>query len=262
MGLIQRLNHHVIFSPARWPRREGISRAMALAVITGFLVLRGVQFDQFPQTWSAAVHFYGAFATPAGPVYSHGDIVLLWSIRLAVWLVETGIFLGYLASYVSRVKAVAVADGFMETAFPIIVAGIPVLMSLAPYTLPRWVPFSAPAHVYIYLVVMGLIVSGGLINLIGLLTMRRAFTIMTEARSLVTRGIFGWVRHPLYCGHFIMFFGSLLLRFQVYTVIMFSLFAVGQVIRARTEERKLEQAFPAYKAYQTQTGMFFPKLTR
>jgi len=101
---------------------------------------------------------------------------------------------------------------------------------------------------------------GGLINLIGLWTLRRAFTIMTEARTLVTHGIFRIMRHPLYTGHFIMFLGSLLLRLHLVTVIAYLLFSIGQVIRARMEERKLQLSFPGYSAYKKATGMFFPKL--
>lgn len=181
-------------------------------------------------------------------------------VKLTVWLIETGIFVGYIAAYASRVRAVSVADGFMEVAFPIIVAAIPILISLAPCTLPRWAPLDSPLHPYAYLIVMGLIILGGLINLIGLLTMRRAFTIMTEARTLVTTGIFNRMRHPLYTGHFIMFFGSLLLRLHGYAVVMYLLFAAGQVVRANMEERKLTQVFPEYADYKKGTGMFWPKI--
>jgi protein-S-isoprenylcysteine O-methyltransferase Ste14 len=248
-----------VFAPSQWPYREAVSRCVALCIVGGFIILRIVQFDQFPQTWSSAARFYGSVGSASGPVYSQAAIATLWGIKLAVWLIETGIFLGYLASYLSRAKAVSIADGFMETAFPIIVAGIPVLISMTPYTLPRWAPLTSPKHMYYYLVIMSLIVLGGLINLVGLLTLRRAFTIMTEARTLITRGIFHWVRHPLYSGHFIMFFGSLLMRFHWYTVVMYILFAAGQVIRAKREEHKLEGVFPEYAAYKDRTGMFFPR---
>ena len=257
---IRRLKHRIIFSPSQWPFREGLSRAVALMIVCGFLILRIPQFDQFPQTWTTAYRFYAAFASPSGPLYSTGMIVVLWGVKLMVWAIETGIFLGYLVSYLSRAKVVAIADGFMETAFPIIIAGLPVLISLAPYNLPRWAPYTSPNHVVFYLGIMGLIITGGLINLIGLFTLRRAFTIMTEARTLVTRGLFRYVRHPLYSGHFVMFFASLLLRLHFFTVVLYLLFIVGQVIRARREEYKLQQAFPDYTEYKARTGMFFPKL--
>ena len=107
---------------------------------------------------------------------------------------------------------------------------------------------------------MGLMALGGWINLTGLLTLRRSFTIMTEARELVCRGIFLYVRHPFYLGHFLMFFAGLLLRWHWYNIVLYILFFAGQVVRAKMEERKLSRAFDTYAAYRRRTGMFLPKL--
>lgn len=260
MGPLHRLNHAFIFSPDRWPHREALSRCVALIFIVAFLVLKLVLFDQFPQTKSEVEWFYGMFTTDAGPIYSSAAISLIWKIRVSAWLMEIGVLLGYMASYLSRVRARAIASGFMETAFPIFVAALPVLISFTPYNLPGWAPYDSPNHIYVYLSVMGLIIIGSLINLIGLLTMRRAFAIMTEARALVTNGIFSRIRHPIYCGHFLMFLGSLLLRLHSYTILMYLIFVVGQVIRAKLEERKLKAVFPEYESYCEKTGMFWPKL--
>ncbi|MEJ2041638.1 MAG: isoprenylcysteine carboxylmethyltransferase family protein, partial [Desulfosarcinaceae bacterium] len=83
-------------------------------------------------------------------------------------------------------------------------------------------------------------------------------TIMAEARELVTGGLFRYVRHPLYSGHFIMFLGSLLLRLHPYTLVLYVVFIIGQIHRAHIEERKLQQVFPEYQPYKSKTGMFFP----
>lgn len=260
---LSRADRWLIFEPARWPHRELISRAMALLIILGFLALRVYQFDRFPQSFEDARLFYGSFKTAAGQaLYGPGHIAALWGIRLAVWIVETAIYLGYIASYTSRARAKSIAAGFMETAFPVMVAGTPILLSFMPYSLPTWAPFTSPAHLYFYVGIMALIVVGGAINLIGLLTLRRAFTIMSEARELVVRGIFSRIRHPLYTGHFIMFFGSLLLRLHPVSIVMYLLFCGGQVVRAGIEERKLIQTFPEYTSYKKRTGMFFPRITR
>jgi protein-S-isoprenylcysteine O-methyltransferase Ste14 len=259
----RRMDEWVGFQPARWPHAEVISRIAALAIIAAFLAVRLWQFDRFPQTWSGAYRFYSALMTSAGvPVYSLTEIALLWGLRVTVWLIETGIFIGYIAAYISRVPAKAPARGIMETIFPIVVAGLPVLMAMTPYTLPRWAPPASTGHIGFYLGAMFLMALGGLINLIGLLSLRRAFTIMTEARLLITGGIFRYIRHPLYTGHFIMFLGTLLLRWQWVTLLLYLLFSLGQVKRARLEERKLLDAFPEYGGYQHRTGMFWPRWTR
>lgn len=256
-----KIDQHFIFTPSRWPHRELISRVTALSIIAIFLGLRLHRFDAFPGVLSDAQRFYGAIVLADGThLYSHAKILLLWLIKLSVWLIETLIYMGYIASYASRVRVVAIAQGFMETAYPIIVAGTPVLISFLPYALPRWAPYASQEHMTFYMLIMTLIVAGGLLNLIGLLTLRRAFSIMSEARTLITGGIFSYVRHPLYTGHFIMFFGSLLLRLSWISVVLYLLFVVSQVIRARVEERKMMGAFPDYAVYRKQTGMFFPKI--
>ncbi len=258
-----RVGPSVLFNPACWPHRELISRVAALTIIAFFLVMRIYYFDRFPQSYQDARDFYAAVKAVAGqPVYSQWQIKALWGIKLAVWLIETAIYLGYIAAYASRTKAVQIARGFMETAFPVIVAGLPILISLMPYSLPRWIPYSSSRHMYFYMAITTLTLCGGVINLIGLLTLRRAFTIMSEARELIVHGIFRYIRHPLYTGHFIMFFGSLLLRLQAITIVMYLLFCIGQVVRAKIEERKLKEAFPRYGIYRRRTGMFFPKLFR
>jgi protein-S-isoprenylcysteine O-methyltransferase Ste14 len=260
-GWLDRLDRSVVFQPARWPYREQISRMVAVSIIAVFLGLRLYQFDLFPQRYSDALKFYGAFKTTAGQsLYTTGRIALLWWIKLAVWLVETAIYLGYIAAYASRARAVRIAQGFLETWFPVVVAGIPVLISLMPYSLPRWAPFTSTRHLYFYIGISALILLGGAINFIGLLTLRRAFTIMSEARELITHGIFRYIRHPLYTGHFIMFLGSLLLRLHPVSITMYLLFCIGQTVRAKIEERKLMTAFTEYGAYRRQTGMFFPRL--
>ena len=258
-----RVDRWLIFDPARWPHRETISRVSALTILCLFVLLRIEQFDRFPQAFDDARRFYSRFTNETGgALYGMRQIYLLWGTKLTVWGIETAIYFGYIASYLSRAKAVSVARGIQEVGFPMVVAGLPVLISLMPYSLPEWLPFTSAHHLSFYLIIMGLIAAGGTINLIGLLTMRHAFTIMSEARLLVTWGIFRYVRHPLYAGHFLMFFGSMLLRLHWVSAVLYGLFLMGQVARARIEETKLAGSFDEYVRYQRRTGMFLPKWTR
>lgn len=256
-----RLNSLWIFHPSRWPHAELIGRCVALSAVVAFLTLKLYQFNQFPQTFGRARLFYASLISAQGlPLFSPLEITLIWGARLLVWMAETAILLGYVSAYLTRVKPRDVADGFMETFFPIGVAGIPVIMAMAPARHFLGLSFSSPAYLPVYLFVMGLMALGGWINLTGLLTLRRSFTIMTEARELVCRGIFRHIRHPLYLGHFLMFFAGLLLRWHWYNIGLYMLFFAGQVVRAKMEERKLSRAFEDYADYRHRTGMFFPKL--
>jgi protein-S-isoprenylcysteine O-methyltransferase Ste14 len=256
-----KVDQWVIFNPARWPQRELISRFTALAIIAVILGLRFYHFDRFPQDFQTACHFYSAIKTTAGtPLYSISDIRLLWGVKLTVWIIETAIYFGYIASYASRARVVIIAKGFLEVGFPLLVAGIPLLIFFMPYSLPHWLPVSSTQHLAFYLFIMGLIIFGGIINLSGLFSLRRAFTIMSEARTLITHGAYRFVRHPLYSGHFIMFFGSMLLRLSMATVMLYLFFLAGQVLRAHIEERKLELAFDEFANYRDRTGMFIPRI--
>ena len=258
-----KVDQWVIFNPVNWPLRELTSRVAALTLFAAIIGFRIHNFDRFPQLFDDAYLFYGAIKTAAGtPLYSIGDIRLLWGIKLMVWIIESAIYIGYIASYATRGGVVSIAKGFLEVGFPFLVAGLPFLIFFMPYSLPQWLPFSSTLHFVFFQIIMGLIIFGGIINLVGLITLRRAFTIMSEARTLITHGIFRFVRHPLYTGHFIMFFGSMLLRLSVPTVLLYLLFLVGQVFRARIEERKLELAFADYAIYKDRTGMFMPKIGR
>ncbi|GAB4156990.1 MAG: hypothetical protein Kow00107_06420 [Planctomycetota bacterium] len=262
MKFLLKVNYLRIFDPIWWPYRETVSRICASIVISVFVGRMIYFFDQYPGKFSVFKQWYldNGLTLEAAKA--------LWGLRLSLWSIETGIFVGYLVAYLIRAKAKGVARGFHEVVFPFLIAGIPVVMAMfrvnAPDiagevaqklgTVPQWTQF------WILVTIFGIMVFGGAVNLIGLITMRKAFTIMAEARTLVKHGIFRLVRHPLYAGHFVMFFGSLCLRLYWYTVVMYAVFLVGQYIRARLEEKKLQRVFPDYAEYRAETGMFFPKL--
>jgi protein-S-isoprenylcysteine O-methyltransferase Ste14 len=63
----------------------------------------------------------------------------------------------------------------------------------------------------------------------------------------------------MYLAHFIIFLCVALLRFAPLTLALYAVFIVGQVARARIEERKLTEAFPEYEEYRRRTGMFLPR---
>ncbi len=259
--LIKRCNNLPIFTPSLWPQRELISRLAAIIIVGGFLFMKIYNFDKFPQTFDAIKHFYSSVNKHFSEIlFTPAEIHLLWITRVMTWLIETGILLGYILSYLIRARAIGVAKGFMEVVFPFIIAGIPILISFAPYNLPLRIPYDSEYYGIYYIGVTGLMITGGTINLIGLFTLRRSFAIMSEARQLITSGIYKYLRHPLYTGHFIMFFGSLWMRLHDYTILMYAIFVIGQTLRARIEEKKLAEAFPEYAEFKKTTGMFFPKI--
>jgi len=248
-----------IFDLSRLPHREVLSRICAVFIVIVFLYFKLNSFAEFPGTLENLTRFFFKLNHRHGTVlFSAHDIQLIWTFRLSIWILETSILGGYILAYLFRTRAVSVAKGFMEVLFPFMVSILPILISFAPNNFTEIVPYHSKYYLAAYTVSAALIVTGGAINLTGLLTLKKAFAIMSEARFLVTIGIYKYVRHPLYLGHLIMFLGSLSMRVHGYTLFMYACFVAGQIIRASKEEKKLSEAFPAYAAYQGTTPMFIP----
>jgi len=81
-----------------------------------------------------------------------------------------------------------------------------------------------------------------------------------RAQTLVTGGVFGFVRHPLYASLIWMFYGaSLSYRNWAAALATTLIFVPMMHYRARQEESMLEQRFPGYARYRSRVGRFFPR---
>jgi len=86
----------------------------------------------------------------------------------------------------------------------------------------------------------------------------RNISIIPQVRSLVESGPYRLVRHPLYVGELITFFGVVLARFGIGAIVVFLVLAALQVYRASQEEEILETMFPQYRKYALRTPRFVP----
>jgi protein-S-isoprenylcysteine O-methyltransferase Ste14 len=86
----------------------------------------------------------------------------------------------------------------------------------------------------------------------------RSFSLMPEARKLVTAGPYRIVRHPLYIFEAVASFGVMLQFFSLPTVVIFLGFCFLQFQRMKNEEAVLEMAFPEYQAYKLRTARLIP----
>lgn len=276
---LKRVNYLPIFDPARWPRREFLGRLTGTLICAAFLIHRVLRFSHYtgriPPFLRRLLDGSGVSGFHLGAADWHW---IMWSV---VWVIETGIFAVYILAFTTRSQARSVARGFMEVIFPLSIAALPVLITLTPMNFhDLWPPLLTAAGDYLYAHGMAvfsplfwswepafflfllIVICGGVINLIGLITLRRAFTIMSEAREFIHLGIFRLVRHPLYAGHFVMFFGYLMFHVYGFTLVLYVCFLAGQYLRARIEEAKLIEVFPEYEDYRRSTGMFLPRLRR
>ncbi|HEX9107237.1 MAG TPA: isoprenylcysteine carboxylmethyltransferase family protein, partial [Longimicrobiales bacterium] len=104
---------------------------------------------------------------------------------------------------------------------------------------------------------------GAVVNVAGRVNLGRNWADqITEYRdqSLVQRGAYALVRHPLYASITWMFVGAALIyRNAVLLGATLLVFLPAMVRRARQEERLLEQRFPEYHGYRRRVGMLFPR---
>ena len=86
-----------------------------------------------------------------------------------------------------------------------------------------------------------------------------------QEQKLVTSGVYGWVRHPLYASLIWMFFGASLVYANVVACLMNCvIFLPFMTYRAGLEEAMLAREFSEYEIYKQQVGRFFwkPRLRR
>jgi protein-S-isoprenylcysteine O-methyltransferase Ste14 len=86
----------------------------------------------------------------------------------------------------------------------------------------------------------------------------RNVSVLAQARDVVDRGPYRWVRHPLYVGEIVSSLG-IALAANSYTAIGLWLALCGlQAYRALREEQVLLRALPAYRAYRSRTAALLP----
>lgn len=85
-----------------------------------------------------------------------------------------------------------------------------------------------------------------------------SFSLLPQARRLVTTGPYRYVRHPIYLGGLLITLGEVWLRWSPLVIALNVVFVAAQVVRLRYEEQVLERAFPEYAAYRKRTSALIP----
>jgi len=135
-------------------------------------------------------------------------------------------------------KLAAVLGGFLGVAFLVLpVANIPPALSI----------FSG-----------FLIVTGSAYAIYALAFLGRSFSILPEARRLVTDGPFAAVRHPVYLGEEIALVGIMLQFEQPWSLLLIIVQFAWQIARMSFEERILNESFPDYALYRARTARLIP----
>jgi protein-S-isoprenylcysteine O-methyltransferase Ste14 len=86
----------------------------------------------------------------------------------------------------------------------------------------------------------------------------RNVSVLAQARDVVVRGPYRWVRHPLYLGELVATLG-IAIAVNTYSALALWVALCGlQIYRAVKEEQLLLHAFPAYGSYRSRTVALLP----
>lgn len=107
---------------------------------------------------------------------------------------------------------------------------------------------------------VALVALGSALSAYVLAWLGKSFSIMAEARRLVTGGPYAIVRHPLYVTEAIAVLGMVVLHWSLIAVLAFVIQCCLQLRRMWNEEKVLRAAFPEYAAYAEHTPRWLPML--
>jgi protein-S-isoprenylcysteine O-methyltransferase Ste14 len=103
-----------------------------------------------------------------------------------------------------------------------------------------------------------LILTGNALAVYVLAQLGRSFSVMAEARRLVTSGVYGFVRHPLYVAEELAVFGMVMQFLSLWTALLLVVQIAFQLRRMHNEEIILSETFAEYAAYKVKTARLIP----
>jgi protein-S-isoprenylcysteine O-methyltransferase Ste14 len=101
-------------------------------------------------------------------------------------------------------------------------------------------------------------ITGLSLSIYALRWLGRSFSILPEARELVTGGPYRYVRHPLYVAEALSTLGITLQLQQPLGILIALAIYLGQFARMGYEEEVLERSFPEYAEYRKRTFRLIP----
>lgn len=186
------------------------------------------------------------------------------------WILVMILFGLFLVSYLIRKPARVRAKRWHEIALPLLCAVLPfvILESVAWSFLP-WVkahsllrdwlqPFYIQRPSDWNVSSIALIMAGNLLIITAMISLKRSFSILTEARDMVATGIYRFLRHPMYVGEILATTGLIFLAPSKLNITLLVVFIIALHFRAGFEEAKIASVHPAYENYRKKVGRYWP----
>jgi protein-S-isoprenylcysteine O-methyltransferase Ste14 len=105
-----------------------------------------------------------------------------------------------------------------------------------------------------------LVIVGASLSFVVLRWLGKSFSIMAEARRLITNGPYAIVRHPLYVCEEIALLGILIQVISPAAIVIAIAHGLLQFRRMLNEEKILRATFPEYESYAARTPRLIPRL--
>ena len=199
-----------------------------------------------------------------GAAYNHLTFLIYYYACTAVMMLSVialfiAIFIDFMKyndkNGVKKAKKSIVATGSMVGFYVVYYFVIRFRISAFPYDLLIY-----------YFIGTIMVFTGAVINILGRLQLKDNWANhikIYEGHTLVSRGVYKIVRHPLYASLMLMLFGgSVAYRNWLSAALTAFVFIPFMYYRAKQEETLLSEEFAEYAEYKKNTGMFFPKLRR
>jgi protein-S-isoprenylcysteine O-methyltransferase Ste14 len=175
----------------------------------------------------------------------------IWTVHIAMRASTIAFLLLLAAAVVSRARPTGKARGLE----PRISAFIGTFLSYAIPLCPRR-ELSVAAELTSTVLILG----GSAAAVFTLSQLGRSFSLMAEARRLVTSGPYRFVRHPLYLAEQLAVIGMSLQFFSLEAALLLTAQIAFQLRRMHNEEAVLAETFPEYAVYRNQTARLIPGL--
>jgi len=165
--------------------------------------------------------------------------------------ISNALFLALVAATaVTRLRPISKAPGIQPRVSALLGTFLATSLALLPPAQlpPIWLALSSA------LVIIGTLLSFAVLRWLG-----KSFSIMAEARRLITNGPYALVRHPLYVCEEIALVGILIQVISPVALIIAVTHGLLQFQRVLNEEKLLRATFPEYESYAVCTPRLIPR---
>jgi protein-S-isoprenylcysteine O-methyltransferase Ste14 len=170
-------------------------------------------------------------------------------LRLVGAVLVLAFYMALIWCYLRRAPASATSASFTAHAAAIAATWLPFVLPLV-----RGTPPGAAQQ----LVSDVLLVCGAAWSVWSLRVLGRNVSVLAQARAVVDRGPYRWVRHPLYAGEIVSSLGVALAMNSLAALTCWLVLCGLQVYRAMREEQLLLYSLPDYSDYRARTAALVP----